>query len=596
MKLRYLIMAGVALLGLSSCSDFLDKPSDTRVTLTNTEQLRMLMVSAYPTCNYEWICELSTDNFIDNNSPSIDGVRYNLNSYSRNDDETFAWEDIRSASDSDSPSDLWESYYNSIATCNAVLEKVEEFEKNDENSAKLQAVKGEALVTRAYCHFMLANIFCMPYRGPEISKSYPGIPYITKPETTVKPHYERGTLAETYNKIQADLEAGLPLIDDALYEIPKYHFNKQAAYAFASRFYLFKRDYEKVLECANTVFGGADVDPMPYMSDIWAQTNLNYAHEYNRYYVNPIHQRNLLVIPTYSRLQRYYGSGSRYGIGRDGMRASFQGPGPTWERCRYQITSLGWQFSCHPCHKGFFANGRVEYGVWFGAAAGEQFEYTDKVAGIGYAHQVLAEFTGEEVLFNRAEAKLFLGDIDGCIADLGVWDEAHRNTPEVNANTPMDPWSKEIVWKFYTKAEEKFLRNSRPERRDILGNKLLDSIYFGIAKPLHIDEVCPSPRYQLTADIEPYLQCIQHLRRFEFVCRGMRWFDIKRLGISYNHVIGKDARVETLKVLDPRLAFQIPNEILAAGIDRTDRKDPPKDVPTTNPKIVTGLMVPVNDE
>ena len=178
MKLRYLIMAGVALLGLSSCSDFLDKPSDTRVTLTNTEQLRMLMVSAYPTCNYEWICELSTDNFIDNNSPSIDGVRYNLNSYSRNDDETFAWEDIRSASDSDSPSDLWESYYNSIATCNAVLEKVEEFEANGENSAKLQAVKGEALVTRAYCHFMLANIFCMPYRGPEISKSYPGIPYM----------------------------------------------------------------------------------------------------------------------------------------------------------------------------------------------------------------------------------------------------------------------------------------------------------------------------------------------------------------------------------------------------------------------------------
>ena len=36
MKLRYFIMAGVALVGMSSCSDFLDKPSDTRVTLTNT--------------------------------------------------------------------------------------------------------------------------------------------------------------------------------------------------------------------------------------------------------------------------------------------------------------------------------------------------------------------------------------------------------------------------------------------------------------------------------------------------------------------------------------------------------------------------------
>ena len=70
MKLRYFILAGVALLGLSSCSDFLDKPSDTRVTLTNTEQLRMLMTSAYPEYSYVPFCELSTDNFIDNKSPS----------------------------------------------------------------------------------------------------------------------------------------------------------------------------------------------------------------------------------------------------------------------------------------------------------------------------------------------------------------------------------------------------------------------------------------------------------------------------------------------------------------------------------------------
>ena len=52
MKFRYFIMACVALIGLSSCSDFLDKPSDTRGTLTNTEQLRMLMTSAYPAYNY----------------------------------------------------------------------------------------------------------------------------------------------------------------------------------------------------------------------------------------------------------------------------------------------------------------------------------------------------------------------------------------------------------------------------------------------------------------------------------------------------------------------------------------------------------------
>lgn len=54
------------------------------------------------------------------------------------------------------------------------------------------SIKGEALLIRAYGHFLLANIFCEAYRGPELSKTLLGIPYIKKPETTVKPHYERG--------------------------------------------------------------------------------------------------------------------------------------------------------------------------------------------------------------------------------------------------------------------------------------------------------------------------------------------------------------------------------------------------------------------
>ena len=152
----------------------------------------MLMASAYPSSNYALPCEMSSDNVIDNNSPSMTGVRYNLDSYNRNDDEAFAWEDIRSDSGSDSPSSIWENYYNSIATCNATLEKIQELEEAGEGTDKLNAVKGEALVTRAYCHFMLAHIFCMPWRGEQLRNNpedTPGIPYATEPETTVKPHY-----------------------------------------------------------------------------------------------------------------------------------------------------------------------------------------------------------------------------------------------------------------------------------------------------------------------------------------------------------------------------------------------------------------------
>ena len=188
---------------------------------------------------------------------------------------------------------------------------------------------------------------------------------------------------------------------------------------------------------------------------------------------------------------------------------------------------------------------------------------------------MLCEFTGEEALLNRAEAKLFLGDIDGCVADLGVWEAARRNTK--NSTNSLKTWSKEIVKNFYTTAEEKYVLNSDPARRELLGAKLLDSIYYGIAKPIHIDIVCPSAQYHNTPEINPYLQCIQHFRRIEFIFRGMRWFDIKRYGISYSHTIGKDARVVTLNpniangVLDGRLALQIPNEVIAAGIQPNER-------------------------
>ncbi len=591
MKLRYLLLAGVALLSLSSCSDFLDKPSDTRVTLTNTEQLRMLMTSAYPEYSYVPFCDYSTDNFIDNNSPGVDGVRFNLPSADRNDDEAFAWEDIRTSTGEDTPSGSWEGYYNAIATCNQVLEKVQEFEDAGESSVKLQAVKGEALIDRAYCHFMLANIFCMPYRGPELSQQEPGIPYMTKPETTVKPHYERGTLAETYDKIERDIEEGLPLINDAIYEQPKYHFNKQAAYTFASRFYLFKRDYPKVLECANTAFGGADVDPLPYMTDIWAhKEDLEDDEDFNRYYCDPAHMRNFMIIPTYSVYLRKLNNGNRYACNREAMQATlWDGRGPTWR-------------GVHPCYNGcgmYVAGSNQDYGLWWAAPVGEQFEYTDKVAGIGYAHQVLCEFTGEEALLNRAEAKLFLGDIDGAIADLGVWEAARRNT--TNSTSSMTPWSKEVVLNFYTTAEEKYILNSRPERRELLGAKVNDSTYYGIAKPLHIDIVCPSAQYHNSPEINPYLQCVQHFRRIEFMFRGMRWFDIKRYGISFSHVIGKDARVVTLNpdieagVLDHRLALQIPNEVIAAGIDPNNRIDPPLTTRISGFKKAT-VPPPSNDE
>lgn len=545
----------VAALALASCNDFLDKVPDTRVELNNPEQLRLLMVNAYPSANYSLVCEFSTDNYIDNNSPDENGMRYNLSSYNRIDDELFAWEDAKASTGEDSPSGIWEGYYHAIACANAVLEKIPEFEANTELKGRdmLPALKGEALVLRAFSHFILANIFCEAYRGPELSKNILGIPYITEPETVVQVIPERGNLADVYDKIEKDLLEGIALINDGLYEVPKYHFNKAAANAFAARFYLFKRDYKKVLAYCDAAFGGPEVDPTPYMSDIWNQiVNFYYISDFGRYQTNITQQRNFMLLATYSVWLRHISGGKRYGCNRDAKRATIQGPGPTWSQYQWR-NSKGETFAMHPCFNGTCGtNGKSEYGLFYAGTAAELFEYTDKLAGIGYAHQVRAEFTGEEALITRAEAKAYLGDIDGAIADLKIWDLAHRNTPNV---TPGEDRFDELTYaqivKFYSTKDPGF----------------------GIVKQLNIDEICPSTEYAVSDNIEPLLQCILHFRRIELIHTGMRWFDLKRYGIEISHAIGKEPRIETLTKLDPRRALQIPNEVIAAGIEPNNRSN-----------------------
>ncbi|MBE6304896.1 MAG: RagB/SusD family nutrient uptake outer membrane protein [Bacteroidales bacterium] len=566
MKIKNIIytLAGVAALTLSSsCSGFLDTPTDTRVDIKTTEQVRMLMNAAYPSVAYSWPLELMTDNLEDNNSPEGEGnqgVHYNLSSYDRGDEEMFRWEQCVSSTGADTPSNLWEGYYNSIAYCNAALEILDKWEtENGKLDDTQKAIRAEAQILRAYNHFILAQIFCMPYSGEAKNKTLLGIPYVTKPEVTVKPHYERGTLAETYAMIEKDLTEALPNINNNIYEIQKYHFNTTAANAFAARYYLFTRQYEKALEYADKVFGGPDMDPTPYMSDIWTQLgNFYYVSDFGLYQNGMDKQTNFLLMPVYSLMLRKYASGYRYGVVRDALNATIHGSSPAWSSFQWtQSNGKGGSFTMHPCFNGICGtNGKSEYGYVMFGNVDEQFEYTDKIAGIGYPHHTRREFYGEETLLVRAEAKLFLGDVQGCIDDLSIWEKARRDCPSaVGYEDRFVDLTLENITTFYSSKAK-----------------------YGIAKPINIDLVCPESDAKVSVDaIMPVLQCVQHFRRIETIHLGFRFLDIKRYGIEIAHKIGNNVApmyhtMDYLTLDDPRRAVQIPAEVVAAGMQPNVRK------------------------
>src|SRR3954454_7708813 len=147
-----------------------------------------------------------------------------------------------SGTNEDTPEGYWFGCYKAIAAANISLDAINKAPNPDAYKAQ----KGEALVARAYAHFMLVNFFAKFYNTAS-SATDPGVPYVTQPETVSIKQYDRKTVSYVYDMIEKDLLEGLPLLDDKSYAVPKFHFNRSAANAFAARYYLYKKDYMKVV-------------------------------------------------------------------------------------------------------------------------------------------------------------------------------------------------------------------------------------------------------------------------------------------------------------------------------------------------------------
>lgn len=550
-KKIYIFIALV--MGLTSCG-FLDKEPDNRTSITTLDQVKKLLANAYSTADFAWICEFSSDNIVDNNSEDGSWTRYNLSVHKGEvENEVFAWQPAVSAgsSDGDSPVSIWSRAYKAIAVANHALEAMDEIEKKD-STINCSEARAEAYLARAYNHFVLANVFCMAYRDSALSSLDKGVPYMTVPEKVVYSNAERGTLTQLYANIEKDLLKGLEHVSDN-YDQPKYHFNKQAAYAFATRFYLYKRDYDKVIQYATMALG---TNPMGCMRTEYWSKSYSTQEQLLFAYSNTQSPNNFLLTATYSTF--YRSLNGRYACNRQASRASIYGQGPTWQ---------GYTF--HPCYQkvqGLYLRGSQDYGLFY-VHTGEYFEYTDKVAGIGYVHNVNPTFTGEETLLCRAEAYIMKGDYAHALADLKVWDESRK----VGTTENLPALTESAIESFY---------RSNPVDHGTVVNR---------ATQLHCSDMCPS--WTIDSKQLLWLNCVLHFRRLETIHQGLRWFDIKRYGIEIRHKQG----LEPEKILtwnDPHRAIEIPSTVIEAGMEPNIRRG----TVTDDAVVFTGSCIAQEEE
>ena len=260
--------------------------------LDTPEKIRLALSNAYPITSFAYACEMSTDNVDDygTDNPNFTKFTYDL----------VYWNDGPEYNQSDGMRALWRAHYLAIQHANAALEAIEKLGGGTE----LNPHKGEALVARAYSHFVLVNLFGKHYNTSTSSTDL-GVPYMTAPEVTLNPQYTRNTVAEVYAAIDKDLTEGLPLISDSYYKQKAYHFNKAAAEAFAARFYLYYEQWDKAIEHATKALDGKTPrrwSDFQVASIVGAKTEDAYAKLFTRETVTA----NFLLQPVASNAVDYF--------------------------------------------------------------------------------------------------------------------------------------------------------------------------------------------------------------------------------------------------------------------------------------------------
>jgi len=392
MKWLKKILLIVAMVVVSSaCSEFLDEVPDNRVALDDLDKASQLLTNAY---------SVASPAFTDWMSDDVGWTRGTTIRPSHQ--MIYEWEDVISdPTEQDTPAFFWFQTYDAIAHANEVLAVIDDMPaETNEDKARKRAVKGEALLTRAYGHFMLVNLFGEHF-SLQSSGSDLGVPYVEDPETEFLATYKRASVKRVYDKVEGDLREGLELVDDSFYaNSGKYHFTENAALAFASRFYLFKGDFVRCVDYSSQLLGG---DPSAFVRDLTStafQEASSSIQAYPQLYASPDLPSNLMLMRKISLVQRVdFAFGPLQSFYGD-LFATRPFAGTTDERENPAFV------------KGDNALFPVRYE--------SLFERSSLNSNTGLPYHIAIPFRGEEVLLNRAEAYIIQDRLDEAIADLQV--------------------------------------------------------------------------------------------------------------------------------------------------------------------------------
>lgn len=422
------------LLVLSSCNDFLDYKDKDKVipsTLSEYEELIFGELIAKESGDACYNLMMMSDDMGDVILGSEEDAREDYYSW-----YSWAKEPQLKKSGDEMIDPAWEFLYHKVIMCNVIEEKVGEI-VDDLQGVKFRLL-GEVQAIRAMSYWYLVNMYGEPWRSTEQAKTAMGVPVNTETNILNKT-YTRERLAINYRLMEEDLMNAIANFEKGEQKNTVFRPNTEIVRLFLSRIYLEQQRYEDVIAVCSDLLESTNKKVMSYermkiSSDNYS-TDTPVIHRDGDNLLFSWWNRNTIPGFTYNK----YGVG-RYCVSQE-LRDSISKNPDDIRGKTYTFWEYGGQALC-------------KYKM-----------VESKCYGMNYRI--------EEVLFNRAEAYLKMGEKDLALADL-------------------------------TKVYEQRINPS--------GNRVLEA----------------------ATDAEA-MDIFRREKRFEFCFEDIRWFDIRRWQLRVEH-------------------------------------------------------------
>ena len=228
-------------LTMSACDNFLDITPTGKVIAETGDEYRALLTYEYKYFTKDrYMTTLRTDEML---MDKVKTSSTDLDAYL----DLWRWKD-----DNPSPTTSyfsWRSYYHSVYIANYIIQNQKKIK--EATAQEISQLVGEAYMMRAYCHFLLVNLYAEPYTHCTPSQTR-GVPMLLEADVNAIPG--SSSVETVYNQILSDLDKAEQYLNVEEWELGKnYRFNTTSAQALRARTYLYMGRWSDALEASKDV-------------------------------------------------------------------------------------------------------------------------------------------------------------------------------------------------------------------------------------------------------------------------------------------------------------------------------------------------------